>query len=148
LRFVSVLAIYSIGVSSVHTQSRSLVGQWQIEFKFSSSKEHTLRLDAHAGGNGTFLLLDSRSNLLPPAEPTKAQWEQAPSQVMFWGDIEFPIGNVGRDAGALVFNGAFESADAVSGKVAFFRVGQDPKDPATVPAKSGKFTARRGAAVQ
>src|SRR5262249_7416818 len=59
------------------------------------------------------------------------------------GGIEFPIGNVGRDVGTLVFKGSFQSANSISGKVSFFRTGQDPKDPATVPAKSGDFTATR-----
>src|SRR5262249_54635101 len=97
----------------------------------------------------TFLLVDTVSNLVPPAEPTQAQWAQgqtgqaAPDQVTFSGGIEFPIGNVGRDVGTLVFKGSFQSANSISGKVSFFRTGQDPKDPATVPAKSGDFTATR-----
>src|SRR5262249_36583298 len=61
------------------------------------------------------------------------------------GGSEFPIGNVGRDAGTLVFKGGFESANSISGKVSFFRVGQDPNDPGTVPAKTGDFTATRTA---
>jgi hypothetical protein len=121
-----------------------MAGRWKVEFRFSGDKEHTLRFDAQSDGKGAFLLLDTISSLLPPAEPTKAQWEQAaPDQATFSGDIEFPIGNVGRDAGILVFKGNFDSAGSISGKVSFFRVGQDLKNPATIPAKTGDFTAKR-----
>jgi uncharacterized protein (TIGR03437 family) len=139
-----VFAVNSLRASCTQAQPPSLVGRWQIEFKFSTVEEHTLRFDARTEGKGSFLLLDTASNLIPPAEQTKAQWEQAASgQVTFSGEIEFPIGNVGRDAGTLVFKGAFDSPNSISGKVSFFRAGQDPKDPAAVPAKTGDFTAKR-----
>jgi uncharacterized protein (TIGR03437 family) len=144
-----VLATYSLRTSSAQAQPPNLLGRWKVEIKFSTIEEHTLRFDAQAGGKGTFLLLDTVSNLIPPAEPTQAQWglgqqgSAAPDQVTFSGGIEFPIGNVGRDVGTLVFKGSFQSPNSISGKVSFFRVGQDPKDPATVPAKSGDFTATR-----
>jgi hypothetical protein len=144
LGLIAVSALYSLHASCAQTQSFNLAGRWKVEFKFSSNEEHSLRFDAQSDGKGAFLLLDTVSNLLPPAEPTKAQWEQAaPDQPTFSGDIEFPIGNVGRDAGTLVFKGKFDSADAISGKVSFFRMGQDLKNPATVPAKTGDFTAKR-----
>jgi hypothetical protein len=63
--------------------------------------------------------------------------------VTFSGEVAFPIGNVGREPGTLVFRGALESADSVTGSVAFFRAGQDPSDPGAVPARAGTFTARR-----
>jgi uncharacterized protein (TIGR03437 family) len=146
---IFVLATYSLCASSAQTQPPNLLGRWKVEIKFSAIEEHTLRFDAQADGKGTFLLLDTVSNLIPPAEPTPAQWLQgqqgqvASDQVTFSGGIEFPIGNVGRDVGTLVFKGSFLSPNSISGKVSFFRVGQDPKDPATVPAKSGDFTATR-----
>jgi uncharacterized protein (TIGR03437 family) len=144
LGLISIIAAYSYRASCAQNQSFNLMGRWRVEFKFSGDRDHTLRFNADSQGKGSFLLLDAISNLIPPPEPTKSQWEQpAPDQVTFSGDIEFPIGNVGRDAGTLVFKGRFESADSISGTVAFFRAGQDPKDPGTVPAKSGDFTAKR-----
>jgi uncharacterized protein (TIGR03437 family) len=144
---IFVLATYSLWTSSAQTLPPNLLGRWKVEIKFSTTEEHTLRFDAQADGKGTFLLLDTVSNLVPPAEPTQAQWVQqaASDQVTFSGGVEFPIGNVGRDVGTLVFNGSFQSPNSISGKVSFFRTGQDPKDPATVPAKSGDFTATRSA---
>jgi hypothetical protein len=144
LWLIAVPAVCSLYASCAQTQSFNLAGRWKVEFKFSGGEEHTLRFDAQSDGKGAFLLLDTISSLLPPAEPTKAQWEQAaPDQATFSGAIEFPIGNVGRDAGTLVFKGKFDSANSISGKVSFFREGQDLKNPATIPAKTGDFTAKR-----
>ena len=147
LGLIAVSAVYLLRVSCAQMQPYNLdnlAGRWKVEFKFSGDAEHTLRFDAQSDGKGAFLLLDTISSLLPPAEPTKAQWEQAShDQATFSGDIEFPIGNVGRDAGTLVFKGKFDSANSISGKVSFFRVGQDLKNPATIPAKTGDFTAKR-----
>ena len=144
LGLIAVSAVYLLRVSCAQMQPYNLAGQWKVEFKFSGDAEHTLRFDAQSDGKGAFLLLDTISSLLPPAEPTKAQWEQAsPDQATFAGDVEFPIGNVGRDAGTLVFKGKFDSAGSISGKVYFFRAGQDLKNPATIPAKTGDFIAKR-----
>ena len=146
LGFNLVFAVYWLRPSCAQTQSPNLMGRWKVEFKFSSIEEHSLRFDAASGGKGAFLLLDTTSNLNPPAEPTQARWEQAaPDKVTFSGAIEFLIGNVGRDAGTLVFKGSFETANSISGKVSFFRLGQDPNNPGTVPAKTGDFTANRTA---
>jgi hypothetical protein len=137
-------APYPLFISCARAEPHNLVGQWQVKFTFSGGEEHSLRFEAQADSKATFLLLDSRSSLLPPAEPTKAEWEHAASgQVMFSGELEFPIGNVGREVGTLVCRGAFDGANSLVGEAAFFSVGQDPKDPATKPAKTGKFTARR-----
>jgi hypothetical protein len=144
LGLIAVPAFYSIHASCAQTQSFNLAGRWKVEFKFSGVEEHTLRFDAQSDGKGAFLLLDTVSSLLPPAEPAKAQWEQAaPDQATFSGAVEFPIGNVGRDAGTLIFKGKFDSANSISGKVSFFRAGQDLKNPATIPARTGDFTAKR-----
>jgi hypothetical protein len=140
---VSVFGVYLFRDSCTQTQTFNPVGRWKVEFRFAGDKDHAIRFDAQAEGKGAFLLLDTVSSLNPPAEPTTAQWEQATSgEVTFSGAIEFPIGNVGRDAGTLVFKGRFESANSISGKVSFFREGQDPKAPGTVPAKTGDFTAK------
>jgi hypothetical protein len=102
-------------------QAPSAVGRWQVEFTFTSeTSPHRLKFDADEVGKGTYLLLDRRSNLLEPAQPTKAEWAQTvDNKIRLSGEIEFPIGNVGRDAGTLVFNGSFETADLISGDVTF-----------------------------
>src|SRR5262245_7094443 len=144
LGLIAVSSVYSLHASCAQTQSFNLAGRWKVEFKFSGDEEHTLRFDAQSDGKGAFLLLDTVSSLIPPAEPTEAQWEQpAPDQATFSGAIEFPIGNVGRNPGTLVFKGKFDSANSISGKVSFFREGQNLKNPATIPAKTGDFTAKR-----
>ena len=55
----------------------------------------------------------------------------------FSGPVEFLIGNVGRDAGTLVFKGKFEKADLIAGEVEFSPlVGERPS-------KHGSFKAVR-----
>ncbi len=144
LGLIAISAVYSLRASCANTQNFNLVGRWKVEFKLSGDKEHTLQFDAQSDGKGSILLLDTVSSLNSPAEPAKAQWEQAAlDQATFSGAIEFPIGNVGRDVGILVFKGKFDSANSISGKVSFFREGQDVKNPATIPAKTSDFTAKR-----
>lgn len=127
-----------------HSQAPELVGRWRVEFKLSSVEERVVQFDAKPAGKGSFLLLDPTSDLIPPAEPTSARWAEAPpDRVTFSGEIEFPIGNVGRDAGTLVFRGVLDSADSISGWVGFFREGQDPNHPGAAPARAGSFTAHR-----
>ncbi len=139
---VSVVPSFLLLASSA--QVAKLVGRWRVEFSIYDTEKHTLQFDADASGDGTYLLLDSRSSLLPPAEPSKAGWKLvASNRVTISGEIEFPIGNVGRNAGTLTFKGVFDSPGLISGEVAFFSQGQDPRDPSTVPAGKGRFTARR-----
>jgi hypothetical protein len=127
--------------------SSNLVGKWRIDIKFLNAGAHSLCFEAQASGKGSFLLQDSRSNLLEAAEPTEAKWTQSgDKKVAFSGSIEFPIGNVGRDSGTLVFKGTFEAMDAISGDVAFFPLGQDPSDPKATPSRIGTFKAKRLAA--
>jgi hypothetical protein len=65
--------------------------------------------------------------------------------VTFSGAVEFPIGNVGRDAGTLVFKGKFETEDLITGEVAFFPLDQDRSNPKARPSKSGTFKTIRAA---
>ncbi|MGE0103130.1 MAG: hypothetical protein AB7H86_21770 [Blastocatellales bacterium] len=105
-----------------------------------------MQFDAEMNGKGSFLLLDARSDQMPPAGSTIADWAQhGSSHGTISGGIEFPIGNVAHDVGVLVFSGDLVSANTFAGKVSFFRAGQDPKDPNTVPVKTGWFTATRSA---
>ena len=57
----------------------------------------------------------------------------------FSGAVEFPIGNVGRDAGMLVCKGKFETENLITGEVSFSPLVGDR------PSKSGTFKAIRAA---
>jgi hypothetical protein len=142
--FLTLVLVIAEQSSGGREQAPDLVGRWKVEFTFLGTEKHDLEFDARASGEGTFLLLDARSNLLPPAEPAKATWKRVDSsQVTFSGEIEFPIGNVGRNPGILVFKGSLESGTSISGSVTFVAQGQNPIDPKVVPTKTGKFTAKR-----
>jgi hypothetical protein len=144
IRFLALVLVITPQLFGSRGQSPNMVDRWEVEFIFLGTEKHNLEFDAKASGEGTFLLLDAGSNLLPPAEPTKASWKRLDSnQVTFSGEIEFPIGNVGRNPGILVFKGRLESQTSISGSVAFFAQGQNPNDPKAVPAKMGRFTAKR-----
>jgi hypothetical protein len=144
LTLVLVLAAQTSCLAGVRAQSPSIVGRWQINLIFTNTARHTLRFDAQAAGKGSYLLLDARSSLVEPAKASDAEWTPTGvNTVDFSGPIEFPIGNVGRNAGTLVFKGTFETGDSISGDVAFFPIGQDPKDGASVPSQTGTFKATR-----
>jgi hypothetical protein len=84
-------------------------------------------------------LLDPRSDFWEPARPSEAKWTQGDgSFVTFSGAVEFPIGNVGRDAGTLLFKGKLEGQGLIVGKVEFSPLVGDR------PSKSGTFKAVRG----
>lgn len=137
--------VLMIGMAScARAEPSELVGRWRVVAKLSPVEQRVLQFEARPGGKGSFLLLDPASSLSEPQEPTSAWWEAvAVDRVTFWGDVAFPIGNVGRDPGTLVFKGTLESAGTIAGSVDFFKLGQDPKLPGAVPARSGSFTARR-----
>jgi hypothetical protein len=137
------LATIAAVASGAQPQRPQLVGRWRIEFSLSG-EDHVVQFDGKGQGQGTLLLQDSISSLVGPSEPTTAGWTAARrDQIAITGDVAFPRGNVGREPGTLVFTGALDAVGAIKGRAAFYREGQDVKDPATVPAKSGTFTARK-----
>lgn len=120
------------------TQSPNLIGTWKVEITFANEQHRSLRFDAQGDGNGTFLLLDPKLNVWGPAKPSEAKWSRSEgNSVTFSGPVEFMIGNVGRDAGTLVFKGKFETSDLITGEVEFSPlVGERPS-------KHGTFKAAR-----
>ena len=120
------------------TQSPSLLGRWNIEVNFADGNKRSLRFDVQADGKGTFLLLDPMLSRWGPAKPSEAKWTPGDqNSVTFSGAVEFPLGNVGRDAGTLMFKGKFETPDSISGEVEFAPlVGERPS-------KHGTFKATR-----
>jgi len=119
-------------------QSPNMIGRWNVEINFADGNKRSLRFDAEDHGKGTFLLLDPMLSRWGPAKPSEAKWTPGEqSSVTFSGAVEFPIGNVGRDPGTLMFKGKFETPDAITGEVEFAPlVGERPS-------KHGSFKATR-----
>jgi len=135
-----------LGVGSFQAQSPNVVGSWKVEINFGNSESRSFRFEAEKSGKGSFLLLDPRSKTWGPAGPSEAKWTQShEGSVTFSGPVEFPLGNVGRDAGTLVLKGSLGTEGSITGEAKFFPLGQDPKDPKAIPSKSGRFNATRTA---
>jgi hypothetical protein len=120
------------------TPSPNLIGKWNVEIIFGNEDHRSLRFEAQGTGKGTFLLLDPKLNAWGPAKPSEAKWSRGEGKsVTFSGPVEFMIGNVGRDAGTLVFTGKFETSDLITGEVEFSPLVGDR------PSKHGTFRAVR-----
>jgi hypothetical protein len=125
-------------IAMAHTQAPNLIGRWNVEITFANEDHRSLRFDAQSEGKGTFLLLDPKLNVWGPAKPSEAKWNRGEgNSVTFSGPVEFMLGNVGRDAGTLVFKGKFETADLITGEVEFSPLVGDR------PSKQGSFKAIR-----
>ena len=121
-----------------HAQSPNLIGRWNIEITFANEDHRSLRFDAQGDGKGTFELLDPRTKVWGGATSSEAKWSRGEANsVTFSGPVEFMLGNVGRDAGTLMFNGRFETADLIKGEVEFSPLVGDR------PSKHGTFKAAR-----
>jgi hypothetical protein len=137
---ILILIIQTCGVALTQAQSPNMIGRWKVEITFPNGDNRSLRFEAQGAGKGSFLLLDPRSNFWEPARPSEAKWTQgAGNSVTFSGAVEFPIGNVGRDAGTLVFKGKFEIESLIAGEVEFSPLVGDR------PSKRGTFKAIRAA---
>jgi len=124
----------------LEAQSPNMIGRWNVEIAFADGTKRSLRFDAQGAGKGSFLLVDPRSKVWGPAKPSEAKWTQGDgNSVTFSGAVEFPIGNVGRDAGTLVCKGKFETDGSITGEVEFSPLVGDG------PSKSGTFKAIRAA---
>jgi hypothetical protein len=143
LMLILLFAAYNCSVDAARPQSSDLVGQWKIDITFGTKSKRSFRFEAEDSGKGS-LLLEPRSNWDEPAKPSQAKWMAgAGKRVTILGPVEFPIGNVGRESGILVFKGAFKSGSAIAGDIEFFPMDQDPMDPKSTPSKTGKFEATR-----
>src|SRR5262249_38993096 len=143
LTLILLFAAYNCSADAARPQSSDLVGKWKIDITFQNKSKRSLRFDAEDSGKGS-LLLEPRSNWDEPAKPTQAKWTAGrEKRVTISGPVEFPIGNVGREPGVLVFKGAFKSESKITGDIAFFSMDQDPMDPKATPSKTGTFEATR-----
>jgi hypothetical protein len=133
--------------AGIPAESSNFVGRWKVEVTFKDTSDYLFRFDARGSGKGSLLLQEPRSSLVESAEPSAAVWTLGEEkEVTFSAPVEFPIGNVGRDQGTLVFKGTFKTDNLMSGEVSFIRLGQDPKDPKATPSRTGTFKATRIAA--
>ena len=128
------------GAALSQAQSPNMIGSWKVNIAFANGDSRSLRFDAQGAGKGTFLLLDPKLNVWGPAKPSEAKWTQGDgNSVTFSGAVEFPLGNVGRDPGTLVFKGKFQTESLITGEVEFSPLVGDG------PSKSGTFKAIRAA---
>jgi hypothetical protein len=118
------------------TQSSNLIGKWNVEITFANEEHRSLRFDAEGAGKGSLLLVDPKATVWGTAKSSEAKWSPAEgNSVTFSGPVEFMLGNVGRDAGTLVFKGKFEKADLITGEVEFSPlVGERPSKHGTFKA--------------
>ena len=137
---ILMLIFQTCGVALTQAQSPNMIGRWKVEVTFPNGDNRSLRFEAQGAGKGSFLLLDPRLKFWGPARPSEAKWTQGDgNSVTFSGAVEFPIGNVGRDAGTLEFKGKFETESLITGQVEFSPlVGGSPS-------KTGTFKAIRAA---
>ena len=140
------VSIQMIGTGFSEAGPANVVGSWTVEIAFGNGESRSLRFKADESGKGSFLLIDPKLDRWGPAKPSEAKWTQGgEGSVMFSGPVEFPLGNVGRDAGTLLFKGTLGTGNSMAGEVMFFRLDQDPHDSKAEPAKSGSFKATRAA---
>jgi hypothetical protein len=145
-RSLSAILVASLALATCHSPSQasapSLVGTWDVDYTLGGVSR-ALRFTAEPDGKGTFTLRDARSDLVAGVVPTPATWKDLGSRLRIAGDVEYPIGNVGRETGTLVLTGPLAAADRLSGDSAFFPPDRDPADASAVPSKTGTFVATR-----
>jgi hypothetical protein len=126
-------------VAMAQGQSPNMIGSWNVDITFGDGSKRTVRFDAQEAGKGTLLVVDPRLKVWGPGKPSEAKWTlNEGNSVTFTGQVEFMLGNVGRDAGTLMFKGKFETPDSISGEVEFAPLVGDR------PTRHGMFKATRG----
>ena len=133
---ILMLVVQTCFAAMAQGQSPDIIGRWNVEIAFGNGDHRSLRFDAQGEGKGTFLVLDPTLKAWGPAAPSPAKWAQGEgNSVTFSGPVEFPIGNVGRDAGTLVCKGKFDTAKLITGEVEFSPlVGKQPSKHGTFKA--------------
>jgi hypothetical protein len=133
-----ILMLIAQTIALSKAESPNIIGTWNVEFTFANEEHRAVRFDAQGEGKGTFELLDPRAKVWGAAKPSEVKWTGGEgNSVTFSGPVEFMLGNVGRDAGTLVFKGKFETADLITGEVEFSPLVGDR------PSKHGTFKAVR-----
>ena len=136
---ILVVAVNTFSFVLAKAESQNVTGKWNLEVTFANQQRRALRFDAQSDGKGTLTVTDPQSKVWGNANPSEAKWNRSEgNSVTFSGPVEFLIGNVGRDAGTLMFKGKFESPDLITGEVEFSPLVGDR------PSKPGTFSATRG----
>ena len=126
------------GVGLGQAQSPNVVGSWKVEITFADGNHRSLHFDAQAEGKGSFEVVDPRLKVWGPGKASEAKWtREDQNSVTFTGPVEFMLGNVGRDAGTLMFKGKFETESLITGDVEFSPLLRER------PSKHGTFKATR-----
>jgi hypothetical protein len=119
-------------------ESPEMIGRWNVEITFGDGNQRALRLEAQGEGKGTWQLVDQKAKVWGMSTSWPAKWAPGDgNSVTFSGNVEFPLGNVGRDAGTLMLKGKFETPDVITGEVEFAPLVGDR------PTKHGTFKATR-----
>lgn len=119
-------------------ESPNVIGKWNVEITFANEEHRSVRFEAQSDGKGTLTPADPQSKAWGAAKPSEANWSRGEGNaVTFSGPVEFMLGNVGRDAGTLEFQGKFETSDLITGEVEFSPLVGDR------PSKHGSFRATR-----
>ncbi len=136
--FILCLLVQVCSVPLAKAQSPNMTGTWNVDVSFGAGRQRSLRFDAQPDGKGTFVLTDPSAKAWGNTKPSEAKWSLGEGKsVTFSGPVEFPIGNVGRDAGILMCKGKFETTDLITGEVEFSPLVGDR------PSKHGTFKATR-----
>ena len=135
---ILVVAVNAFSFVLAEADSPSVTGSWKIDVTFANDQHRFLRFDAQGEGKGTLTVTDPQAKVWGAAKSSEAKWTQGEaSSVTFSGPVEFPIGNVGRDAGTLTLKGKFDTPDSITGEVDFSPLVGDG------PSKHGTFKAVR-----
>ena len=135
---ILVIAVNTFSLVLAEADSPNVTGSWKIEITFANDQHRFLRFDAQNDGKGSLTVTDPQSKVWAGVKPSEAKWTPVQgNSVTFSGPAEFLIGNVGRDAGTLMFNGKFETPDLITGEVGFSPLVGDG------PSKHGTFKAVR-----
>jgi len=119
-------------------ESPNVIGKWNVEITFANEEHRSVRFEAQSDGKGTLTPADPQSKAWGAAKPSEANWSRGEGNALtFSGPVEFMLGNVGRDAGTLEFQGKFETSDLITGEVEFSPLVGDR------PSKHGSFRATR-----
>ena len=135
-----ILMLIAQTVTVSQAQSPNVIGNWNVEIIFANDEHRSVRFDAQGDGKGTLTTADPQSKAWGAAKPSEAKWTGGEGNSMtFSGPMEFLVGNVGRDAGTLVFKGKFETPDLITGEVEFSPlVGERPSKHGTFKAVRAK----------
>ena len=116
----------------------TVTGRWKVDVTFANDQHRFLRFDAQGDGKGTLTVTDPQSKAWGAASSSEAKWAPGEgSSVTFSGQVEFLLGNVGRDVGTLTLKGKFDSPDLITGEADFSPLVGDG------PSKHGTFKAVR-----